>query len=387
MKKILILGPFGDYGGRDVEVNIIAKALCNNYKVRIVSTSYMTNNSFALNEIHEKVQSSTLDKIITDRYRIIRILAFLNAFKNGNTKHFFGYASNTWAKRYFNYYKKRLKVLYDILLESNLVIMPVQLSSLYLKETILFCETNNIPILVRTTGTIFNVPKNIKSILNKVNFFIHHSKANARNLEFFLPHNYVVIDQCCTCESQLLKLKINNQGPLKFGFLGRLSEEKQIIPLTKIFIELGYSFFIAGDGPLLGDILKMIDKAPNVFYLGLVEHGQLADFFKLIDVLVVASKEETGPLVGLEAMAAGKIIVSTPVGAMIERLEMSNNSFWFSQDNLASIEQIIFKLNKLKGDAVCKIGLENRNLYLKQYSTHIIKREYQNIVSLVVNNA
>ena len=60
-KKILIFGPFGDYGGRDVEVNIIAKALQPHFEVDIISSEYMTKSSFALKNITDKVYFSTLD--------------------------------------------------------------------------------------------------------------------------------------------------------------------------------------------------------------------------------------------------------------------------------------------------------------------------------------
>ena len=51
--KILLIGPIGDFGGREVEVNIIARALENDFNVSILSTGYMTADSFALKNLKE----------------------------------------------------------------------------------------------------------------------------------------------------------------------------------------------------------------------------------------------------------------------------------------------------------------------------------------------
>ena len=378
MKKnnILIFGPFGDFGGRDVEVNIIARALLDQYKVDIVSSEYMTSGSFAIKDIAYKVSYTTLDEILFDNSILIRILALLNACKHGFKNKNYGYVSNQFSKKYLDYHSKRKQVLYDLLKTYDLVILPVQLSTQFLKETILFCSDNNIKIVIRTTGTVFNVSKNINSLLKKVDLFIHHSKSNSDNVTKYLRHNYKIIDQCTLKEKDLLQLNINKQHPLRYGYLGRLSEEKQILQISQLFADIDVPLVIAGDGPQKEKVLSIAKNSKNVKYLGLIDSHAIDDFFNEIDVLIIASKEETGPLVGVEAMAAGKLIVSTKVGAMPERLESIKESFWFDIEDVKTLLPIIDQLNQTSVKDMEVIALKNREIYLDKYSQHNIFNAY-----------
>jgi len=50
-KKVLIFGPIGDFGGRDVEVNIIAKSLNGKYNISLLSSIYISDKSYALADL------------------------------------------------------------------------------------------------------------------------------------------------------------------------------------------------------------------------------------------------------------------------------------------------------------------------------------------------
>lgn len=47
-KKILILGPISDFGGREVEANIIARSFLQDFQVHLLSTIFISKNSFAI---------------------------------------------------------------------------------------------------------------------------------------------------------------------------------------------------------------------------------------------------------------------------------------------------------------------------------------------------
>ena len=233
-----------------------------------------------------------------------------------------------------------------------------------------------IPCFIRTTGTIREFDVNAFDFLKKVTCFIHHSESNAANLNKQVALPYVIIDQCAQFEHKLLALPVReNQNVC--GFLGRLSSEKGIMELLHFFKnQKENKLIIAGNGPLKEEVLVAIGNNKNIQYLGQCNPKNLDVFFSKIDILVIPSLEESGPLVGLEAMAASKVIISTKVGAMEERLLNTKNNFWFDLNDPTSFIDNLQKIEQLSFEDFNKIATVNREKYLKEYQMITIKDKY-----------
>lgn len=382
-KKVLILGPIGDFGGREVEANIIARALEQDNDVCVLSTGYMTSDSFALKNL-KKVKWASVSKKIVSRNPILFFLSFLSRIVNKGKLKNYGYLNNLISKKIFDLDKLYQKEIEKMLKKSNLVILCVQLTSKFFPEIVSFCDENKIPCLVRTTGTIREISQSEFSFLKKVNLFIHHSEANALNLnkQFNLP--YSIIDQCALNEEQLLALQVKSNNDLRFGYLGRLSEEKGVLPIADFFSKTSLPFIIAGDGNQKKQLLEIISNKSNCEFMGSVSNENLALFFDAIDVLIIPSYEESGPLVGLEAMAAGKIIISTKVGAMEERLE-GLPSFWFKIDNMQTLELAIRQVMDLSEAERVMLSNSLKERYICQYSFHAISEKYKILTKRFIN--
>lgn len=382
-KKIVIFGPLGDFGGRDVEVNIIAKALEDNFKITILSSAYLTQSSVALKDL-KNTNFNCISKTLYENNIGVKVLANISKLKSQTQKLNYFYSNNSIAKKIFNYPELQWQVIEDEIKTANLVLCCVQLTTQFFPEIVDFCKSNKIPCLVRTTGTIRDFDNSKFSFLENVNAFIHHSQANAQNLnkQIHLPH--VIIDQCANYEKSLLSLPTNPNNPFRFGYLGRLSEEKGILPLAEFFSNNNYSFKIAGDGPQRRNILQVIENNSNCEYLGQFSNDEIVSFFNQIDVLIISSLEESGPLVGLEAMAAGKLIISTDVGAMKERLT-NLNSFWFSIEDFTSLEDAIKNINALTLEDYQINAKKLRERYLQEYSFNAIALKYLKLVQSFLN--
>lgn len=378
-KKILIVGPIGDFGGRDVEVNIIANALEEITVVTVLSTIYMSKKSFSIQDLRNTKWTS-IEKQLYKKNIFLRVLSKISKYFNRGNKLAYGYINNSLSKKIFNLNAHYAQILSTQIIKANVVIVCAQLSTRYLKEIVECSKLNNIPVMVRTTGTIRDISASKANFLKQVNLFIHHSEANAQNLNKQIPLPYTIIDQCAILEHQLLNIPIHFKEPLRYGYLGRLSEEKGVIPITKYFLGNNNPFIIAGDGAQKKELLKLIDQQSNIEYIGLVKSDEIADFFKKIDILIISSYEESGPLVGLEAMAAGKIIISTNVGAMEERLQKNDNSFWFKIENIDSFDYCVKQINDLSLDNLTLLGSNLRKIYLKKYTKSHIKAVYQNTI-------
>jgi D-inositol-3-phosphate glycosyltransferase len=86
---------------------------------------------------------------------------------------------------------------------------------------------------------------------------------------------------------------------------------------------------VGGDGNQAPESQFLKQKAVNlgiedkVFFAGRVDQKYLPPYYSSADVLVMASHYESFGLVGLEALACGRPVVSTPVGAMDTLIQQS----------------------------------------------------------------
>lgn len=379
MKKVVIAGPISNYGGREIEVNIILKSLQDNYDLNVLSMSYIIENSFALQGV-SKVKWTSLDRILYSKNKIIKLISRFSKLFNKGNKEPFAYVNNSLIKKIINLDQRYLKEIKNQLSDADCVILCVQLTSKFLPEIVEFCHQKNIPCLVRTTGTIRQVEQNSFDFLKKVTLFIHHSEANAKNLNQQVQLPYRVIDQCAMAEESLLLVTEKPSFPLRFGYLGRLSPEKGILPLIDFFSTTNTIFLFAGNGPQKEAILQKTKNATNCTYLGLINSNEIASFFEKIDVLIIPSYEESGPLVGLEAMAAGKIIISTDVGAMKERLS-GLSTFWFDVDNPNSLKSAISQISAMSETEILDLKRSIKQRYLEKYNLKAIAYQYQQLVN------
>lgn len=114
--------------------------------------------------------------------------------------------------------------------------------------------------------------------------------------------------------------------PIVVGSLSRLGPEKGLDTLVRGFataaaVDDRLLLRIAGtgsEGPAVAALATELGVADRVQMVGYVEDR--VSLLAGLDVFVVSSVEEGGPITGVEAMAAARPIVSTAAGAMRERI-------------------------------------------------------------------
>jgi glycosyltransferase involved in cell wall biosynthesis len=121
----------------------------------------------------------------------------------------------------------------------------------------------------------------------------------------------------------------SNEKPLSIAYCGRLdSFQKRADDIPKILGQLDrkrikYKFMIAGGGPgenVLKESLSSLGQSNKIKFLGVLSYNDLVDqVYHNVDVLLLTSSWETGPIVVWEAMAHGiAVVTSTYVGSGIE---------------------------------------------------------------------
>ena len=114
--------------------------------------------------------------------------------------------------------------------------------------------------------------------------------------------------------------------------VGRLNKEKRYdIAIESIYFlsqkRQDFRYYIIGDGPEKENIESLIQKyglEETVFMLGLVEYKKIPLFLNCVDVFLLTSDRENGPLVLKEAMATGCPVVSTDVGDAADIIKTNN---------------------------------------------------------------
>ena len=114
-------------------------------------------------------------------------------------------------------------------------------------------------------------------------------------------------------------------GAFVVGTIGRLSEEKNPLAAAEAVAEMGgnaVALYVGDNGKaeFADKFMRDAERiAPGrIVWHRDVNHNAIGDYFRAMDVFLMASPAEGGPLVSLEAMFAGVPQVATPVGMLPE---------------------------------------------------------------------
>jgi len=227
-------------------------------------------------------------------------------------------------------------------------------------------------------SNIFNICNNKKLydfILSCVIYFIRKFRIYDRFIDYFIVPSIFVRNKMIECglsgnkifikrhllNSKKIFIKENNYKIIDddkyFLFIGRLSEEKGVTDLIKIFKEIRkIKLKILGDGPLISSISKLIehDNLNNIKMFGYAK-GNLKN--KLISdglaVIIPSICFENCPLVLIESLMMGTPVIVNNIGALPEFISNGYNGFVYN--NLKQLEEIILKLYSMNQSDRCKM--------------------------------
>ena len=170
------------------------------------------------------------------------------------------------------------------------------------------------------------------------------------------------------------------------GYIGRLNKEKGILnfvdSIPKILCQMNnLKFFIAGDGPLLGEIenyLILHNLKNKVQLLGWIPHDKLPDHLNELKLLVIPSYTESGPIIALESMACGTPIVATKVGHILNMIKDEENGFIMDNNSPECISKYI--LRALTSPNINKIILNAQNFVKNEFTYDVAIEKYKKII-------
>jgi len=158
---------------------------------------------------------------------------------------------------------------------------------------------------------------------------------------------------------------INNQ--LEVVFVGRGSIQKRpelIAKIAQVLHEKGTPVHFS----FVGDVELMFDPKAYpycTFYGNVKEEKKMLEIYSHSDILMLTSEFEGLPIVVMQMMAYGKIIVSTAVGGIPDYIVDGVNGFLIREEDEAGIVK--------KGVSVIEQIVENRDLIAQMGKTNKLK--------------
>lgn len=129
-------------------------------------------------------------------------------------------------------------------------------------------------------------------------------------------------------------------------------------------------FWLIGNTPAssYADMVKkMAAKENTVKLLGIKSRSAMEQLYPMIDVVVCASKEETGPIVVMEGMMYGKVCITTDTTEMASYIRDGENGFVCETQNAEVLsEKMKWVINHR--EALSRIGHAARKVYENNFT-------------------
>lgn len=141
----------------------------------------------------------------------------------------------------------------------------------------------------------------------------------------------------------------------------------------------GVRFLLAGDGPdrpLLEGLATELQISDRVRFLG--QRNDVPELMAVSDLVVVPSLFEGWPLVVLEAMAAGRAIVSTRIGGIVEMIRDGENGVLVEPADPAALAAAIRDLAADPGRRD-RLGAAARATALSSFSVEMMWRAVETV--------
>lgn len=198
------------------------------------------------------------------------------------------------------------------------------------------------------------------------------------------PKNVVIIPNGVKNDFFMERIFYESDTPTNLLFVGRFALQKNIPRLLRALplMQHDVHLHLVGDGEKLPQIKQIIQELniQNVTLHGPQNGKKLVDMYRKADIFVLPSDREGMPLVLLEAMAAGLLVVASNVQGIREFIK--NNGLLV---NNPSPETFANTLDNLIGDQEKLQKLSNRGrAWAKNYSweklVHKIEKVYTNVL-------
>lgn len=180
----------------------------------------------------------------------------------------------------------------------------------------------------------------------------------------------------------------NNPGSiLKVLYSGRSTPEKRVQLAAKIAAsakerQLPVEFTFAGE---IKNVIPAALQQAGKFTGMITSPTEMNRYYSENDIVLITSSEEGFPMVIMEGMAYGCIVMTTPVGDIPNRIKQPDNGLIFStvENEAEIIREALSFLKLISGDPVYRknVALFNHRSALENFSIEKFRMEWRNLVN------
>lgn len=237
-------------------------------------------------------------------------------------------------------------------------------------------------VLKVTMNHYLNLPKNQIGFYNKLDKIIVFNEKQKNYWKDIqrVKSEILNLDITIGMEQDLLRVKsLKRTNEFVIGYLGRVSHEKNIEDMIKLVkqlksMKINIKLIIQGESnsltysKKLSNLIQEYGLKENITVNNFfIKPNEVCGFYESIDMFLVTSTSEGGPITALEALAAGRIVVSYDVGAMRERLGIF--PLCIVQDLGELIVSVNFIIN-MENKEFAEFSQKLRNHYIKYLANH-----------------
>jgi glycosyltransferase involved in cell wall biosynthesis len=174
---------------------------------------------------------------------------------------------------------------------------------------------------------------------------------------------------------------------LQVFFIGRGSPQKRVPLIAAIAARL-HEKGAPVDVNFVGDVEKVIDpeKYPFCKFYGSIKSQEtMQEIYRKADVLLMTSAFEGLPVVVMQMMAHGKVVISTAVNGIPDYIfDEVNGLLIHNGDEKQIIEDGIKAIERLINDPGLRrrLGAKSRDVALEKFSREAFCRNYRNVLEL-----
>lgn len=232
--------------------------------------------------------------------------------------------------------------------------------------------------------------KKVIEFLNKADYVIALSEKWKECFEIkFNLKNCIVLQNGVDIKKYERAKKYPEKLNKKFLFLGRVVKDKGIFDLIEaIYIVVkkhkDVQIYIGGEGDTVkvSNLIMKYKLEKNIKLVGWLDKEKKITILSKVDTFILPSHCEALPMSILEAMACGKAIISTKVGAIPEIIS-ENNGILVEAKNITEIAEAIIKCceDDLWMQKVYSVNIDKIfNFYNMEYIHKKLKKYYYNII-------
>ena len=208
--------------------------------------------------------------------------------------------------------------------------------------------------------TISNYNKNyLISLLPQIKdkIYVIHCGINLKNFPF-------------NNENQLIKRKIISAS----NFVPKKGYVEVLKTINEISDNLNFYWKISGKGPEKTKIQSFVDDLKNIKIAPFIPHKDLSIFFKDNDIfflpcIISNSGDRDGiPVILMEAMASGIIVISTDISGIPELIKNDINGFIINKPSIKKLTEKINYINVQSSEKISNIKLAARDTIEKNFN-------------------